>query len=511
MAGSRGKRLRWNTATSFMFQVTTVVCGFILPRLILYAYGSSVNGLVHSITQFLHIITFLELGVGSVVQSTLYKPLAERDMDQVSRVVRSAGRFFTTIAKILLGYVVLLLIFYPFFAKDYGYLYTVLLIAVISITSFAQYFFGIVDRLLLTADQRGYIQYTVYTAAQIINTVICAILIRFGSSIHIVKLATSCIYLIQPMVLRWYVNRHYRLNRKIEYTEEPIKQKWNGIAQHVASVVLDQTDILVLTVLSSLENVSIYSVYHTVIYGVKNLLRSMTNGVTALMGEYLHSNETEKLHKLFDWTEWLLHTGTVFIFGCTGVLVMPFVTVYTKGVTDANYIVPAFAALITVANAAHCLRLPYNIVILAAGHYKQTQSNYIIAASLNIVISVITVKFWGLIGVAIGTLVAMSYQTVWMAHYDSKHILKTSMKSFWKHILVDVLTIGIAVPASMFIHMRSVSYVSWVILAVPVALIWAAVVLAVNAIFYRDKLGQMKNIVIGKIRRKSGKAGPLPE
>ena len=76
---------------------------------------------------------------------------------------------------------------------------------------------------------------------------------------------------------------------------------------------------------------------------------------------------------------------------------------------------------------------------------------------------------------------------------------------------MDVLTIGIAVPASMFIHMRSVSYVSWVILAVPVALIWAAVVLAVNAIFYRDKLGQMKNIVIGKIRRKSGKSGPVPE
>ena len=511
MAGSRGKRLKWNTITSLMFQITTVVCGFILPRLILHAFGSTVNGLVHSITQFLHIITFLELGVGAVVQSTLYKPLAERDMDQVSRVTRSAGKFFATIAKILLGYLILLVIFYPMFVKDFDHLYTALLIAAISISSFARYYFGIVDRLLLTADQRGFIQYTAQTATLILNTAACAVLIHFGCSIHIVKLTTSCIYLIRPIFLRWYVNRHYHINRKIEYTEEPIKQKWNGIAQHIAAVVLDQTDIIVLTVLSTLENVSIYSVYHTVIYGVKNILRSMTNGVEALMGDYLHSHEKKKLQSLFDWTEWLLHTGTVFLFGCTGVLVMPFITVYTKGITDANYMVPAFAILITVANAGHCLRLPYNIVILAAGHYKQTQSNYIIAAVLNIVISVLTVKFWGLIGVAIGTLVAMCYQTVWMAYYDSKHILNTSMRSFWKQIFVDALTVAIAVPASMFLPMRSVSYFSWVLLAIPVSLIWLVVVLIVNMVFYRDKLGQMKNRVMGKIRRKAGKAGAAVE
>lgn len=502
MSSSRGKRLRLNTISSLVFQITTIICGFILPRLILGSFGSQVNGLVNSITQFLHVITFLELGVGAVVQSSLYKPLADHDDAQTSKIIRSAGRFFTKIAIILLGYIAVLVAFYPVLVnKDFGHIYTATLILAISISSFAQYYFGVVDRLLLSADQRGYIQYTAQTITLILNTAACAILIKLGASIHVVKLTTSIIYLLRPVALRLYVNQHYKIDRKINYTGEPIKQKWNGIAQHVAAVVLDQTDIIVLTSLSSLTNVSIYSVYHLVIYGVKNLFLSLTNGFQSLMGEMLAKNETEELKKLFRWTEWLLHTGTVFVFGCTGVLVVPFVSVYTKGITDANYILPLFAVLITIAHAGHCLRLPYNILILAAGHYKQTQVNYIIAAILNIVISVLTVRIWGLIGVAIGTLCAMLYQTVWMAVYDSKHILNTPINEFIKHIVVDVLTVAAAGVLTFRILMHSVSYLSWFLLAIIDAAIWATVIALVNTIFYREEIKHVIGKLIKSFRR----------
>ena len=69
------KKLLMNTSASLIFEISTIVTGFIIPRLILSSYGSEVNGLVNSITQFLGIISFLELGVGSVIQSSLYKPL----------------------------------------------------------------------------------------------------------------------------------------------------------------------------------------------------------------------------------------------------------------------------------------------------------------------------------------------------------------------------------------------------------------------------------------------------
>ena len=486
----RKKRLIWNTASSLLFQLTTIICGFILPRLILQYYGSDVNGLVSSITQFLQNIAFLELGVGAVVQSSLYKPLANKNDKETSKIIVSAQRFFRRLAIILLVYVVFLFFVYPQFV-EFDFFYTAILILAMCISTFAQYYFGVVDRLLLTADQRGYIQYTAQTVTLILNTAVCAVMIYFGASIHIVKLTTSLIYLIRPVVLRLYVNRHYKLNRHIKYDSEPIKQKWNGVAQHISAVVLDSTDSIVLTLFSTLSSVSIYSVYHLVIYGIKQLFTSMTNGIQSLLGELWARQEIEELEKTFSWTEWCIHTGATLLFGCTGSLIVPFVMVYTNGINDANYVVPDFAILITIAHAMHCLRLPYNMMILAGGHYKQTQHNYIIAAIINIVVSIVVVSFWGLIGVAIGTLAAMLYQTIWMAYYNSKNFIKWKFKYFAKQLVIDSVTYVIGYFASGFIKLGDVSYISWIWMAIPVVAIWSAVVGMINIIFYRDKIMQL--------------------
>ena len=91
---TRKKKMMLNTASSLAYQLITIICGFVLPQFFLTYYGSEVNGLVSSITQFLGFISLAECGVGAVVQSTLYKPLAENDMTMVSKVVISSEHFF---------------------------------------------------------------------------------------------------------------------------------------------------------------------------------------------------------------------------------------------------------------------------------------------------------------------------------------------------------------------------------------------------------------------------------
>lgn len=495
----RKKRLLWNTASSFIYQMVTIICGLILPRLILNGFGSEVNGLVNSMKQFLAVITFLELGVGAVVQSSLYRPLAENNIKDISQIVTSANKFFRKIAAVLVLYIIILLVLYPQIVEQtFGYMYTGTLLIAISIGSFVQYYFGIVDMLFLNAAQRGYVQYIPQSLSIILNTLISYVLIKHNASIQMIKFVSSLIYLVRPIILRLYINRHYKINRHEQYTIEPIRQKWNGVAQHVAAIILDGTDTIVLSVFSSLANVSIYSVYYLVVSGVKQLFMSMTNGFQSLIGELWARQELETLHRTFGWFEWLIHTGTVFLFGCTGVLMIPFIQIYTRGITDANYIQPLFAVLIIIANAGHCLRLPYNIMILAGGHYKQTQSNYIIAAVINIVISIVAVSKWELIGVAIGTLAAMIYQTVWMAFYDSRNFLKRPIKLFAKQCLADTIIVITAVMISETFHLQAVTYGAWIILACEVAFIWLVVIIIVNLIFYNKKM----MMLIAKVKNK---------
>lgn len=225
----------------------------------------------------------------------------------------------------------------------------------------------------------------------------------------------------------------------------------------------------------------------------------MTNGITSLIGELWARQELSELKKTFGWTEWVIHTGTIFVFGVTAVLIVPFIQVYTLGIHDANYIQPLFAALIVAANAAHCLRLPYNIMILAAGHYRQTQNNYIIAAALNIVISILAVKCWGLVGVAIGTLIAMTYQTIWMAWYDSKKIIKWPLLNAFKQITVDAITVLICSIVSSCFSMHSVTYFGWIVIAIKVSVTWLLIIFLINFIFYRDKMFKLVNIFKTKL------------
>ena len=497
----RKRRLLANTISSLVFQISTIICGFVLPRLILANFGSEVNGLVNSLTQFLSFIGLLEMGVGAVIQSSLYKPLAEKDSIQISKVLVSGQKFFNKIGSCLCIYVVLLICIYPYISNQkFGFVYTATLIIAMSISSFAQYYFGIINRLLLTADQKGYISYNAQTITLILNNIACFILIKAGASIQIVKLITSFIYILRPMALFLYVRKNYSIDWKIEYQEEPIKQKWNGVAQHISAAVLDGTDNIVLTLFSSLSNVSIYSVYYLVVSGIKQLLLSMTNGIQSLLGEMWAKRELKELKKFFGYIEWTLHTGTILMFSITSLLIVPFIQVYTKGIYDANYNQPLFATLMVMANAGHCLRLPYQLMILAGGHYKQTQNNYINAAILNIIISVLAVKKFGLIGVAIGTLIAMLYQTIWMAKYVSKNLVCWPFKTFTKQLFVDIITMSLTIFVvkmpiwGVIFKLQTIGYLQWIFLAIKVSMVSIAVFVVINLIFY-------KKYVIGIVKK----------
>lgn len=465
----RNHKLFCNTVSSMVFQITTVICSFVLPRAILNIYGSDVNGLINSMAQFLQVIAFLELGVGAVVQSALYAPIAKNDKAKISEVVSAANVFFKKLAYILLAYMVVLVFIFPHFIdKEFGFWYDFVLIVALGIGSFSQYYFGIVDSLLLNALQKGYVQNNISTITLILNTVACYILVYSGFSIQFVKIVTAAIFLIRPVWIRIYINRYYLIDRKHIFTASSIPQKWNGVAQHMAAIVLDGTDVIVLSLFASLSDVSVYSIYNAVVYGIRQIFGKATNGVMALFGDLWTRKEYINLNSYFEKIEIVMHAFILLIWGCTYRLVVPFAMTYTKGVTDVNYNVPIFAVLITLASALYCVRFTYNSMILAAGHYKETQHIFVIAAVMNVVSSIILVKNFGLIGVAIGTIVAISYQTVHMQYYCIGKLKIYSYQKFFKLLLTDAIALSIFIIATSGFNYNIDYILDWIIISIKV-------------------------------------------
>lgn len=479
-------KLKLNAISSLINQIVVIVSGLVLPRYILLYYGSTINGLISSIAQFLSVISFLELGVGAVVQSALYKPLAYKEVNIINSILSSARTFFKKIAFFLIIYVFTLIIIFPALVNnEINFWSTAFLILAMSISLFSQYYFGVVNQLLLNADQKTYVTMTVRIVTVLLNTFISVILAISGFSIQFVKFSTGFIYLLRPLYLYYYVNKNYDLSdNSIENYSIP--QKWNGVAQHIAAVVLDSSDIIILTMFSTLENVSIYSVYNMVVLGIKQIIMSMTAGVQAFFGYLIAKNDFGKLDEEFSKFEWLIHTVVIFAFGMTAVLINPFIMIYIQGIGDVNYYQPIFSILIILAQTSYCLRLPYNIIVLAAGHYKETQKSAIIEVIINLTISIATVFKYGLVGVAVGTLCAMIYRTVYLTNYLSDNILFRPRKKFIKHIIIDMVTFIIIYFSSSIISYTPTSFTHWIIFSSIIAIIYLCLIIAINNIFYKE-------------------------
>lgn len=497
MGKSRSQKLRLNTISGIVKEIISILCGFILPRYYLISYGSRVNGLISSITQFLGFIAFLEMGIGPVIQSNLYKPLAEQDEDKVAKIIVSAKRFFNKIGFIFLVYIAFLIVCYPrFISNEFDFEFTASLIIIISISSLAQYFFGITYQLLLNADQLAYVQLNCQTVTLVINTAVSVVLMSAGCSVQIVKLVSSLIFVIRPLFYQLYVKKHYHLKQNIIIDSEPIQQKWNGISQHIAAVITQNTDVVLLTLLSTLQNVSVYTVYYTVVIGVERLVMTAATGLESMWGNMIAKAENNILLISFRKTEWVMHSAVMFLFTVTAIMVTPFVLVYTKGVTDANYNAPLFGVLLTVAYGWECLRVPYFRMVKAYGHYKQTQMAALIQPIINMSLSILLVLHYGLIGVAIGTICAMAYHTIYLAYYSCRNLLNVSLVSTGKQFAVDLLFSTLAFVCTKWVKLYAVSYGIWVMKAALVSGICISLSVLINAFFYRNNLVWIINKIV---------------
>lgn len=485
----RSKKTVLNIFSSLSLQIIVIISSLIVPKLIISSFGSDVNGLVTSITQFLAYITLLESGIGPVVKAALYKPLATKNKHEIVNILKSTEKFFKTIGKIFIVYLILLFMFYPILVNnEFNYLYTISLILIISISTFFEYFFGLTYQLFLDAKQESYIIDFLRIGTYILNIIAVIILIKLNLNIHIVKLVSGLIFIIRPIITNLYVKKKNNINLEEADDNYKLEKKWDGLAQHIAAIIHGNTDITLLTLFSKLSEVSVYSVYYLIINGVKKITSSFTGGIDALFGDMLAKGENEKLSKIFNLYEIIYFSIITIFYICTLVLIVPFVSVYTKNISDVNYLRPTFAMILTLSEFVWSIRLPYISITLAAGHFKETRVGAWVEVFTNIVISTILVIKHGIIGVAIGTLIAMIIRTIEFIYHSNKYILKRNIILTLKKIfimLIEVLVMTLI--CHNYINIEITNYQSWVLYGIIIFVICTIIIMIINYIVFNKE------------------------
>ena len=498
---NRTKKTIYNTAVMMLYEVVTVVCSLILPRLLLVGFGSDVNGLVSSITKFLGFISFLRLGVAGSTRVALYKSLADGDTKKTSGIIVATERFMRKIAYVLIAYIAVLAVVFPLVVdSSMESLEMAALVVIIGIGVFAEYFFGITYQTLLVADQRGYVYSLIQIVVTIVNTLLGVVLIRSGFSIHVVKLGSSLLFLVSPIILTIYARKHYKIDRSVPADDSALKNRKAVMTLSIANIIHDNVDVTVLTVFTSTMVVSIYTVYNLVISALQRTLSVFTYSLEAAFGNMFAKKEYDSIEKNLSYLEFFIGFFVSVAFSCALVLILPFIGIYTSGVTDIEYIQPTFAYLSLAALAVRCFREPYLICVQAAGKYKETQTGAIIEAALNLGLSIAAVFKFGLIGVTVGTLAANLFRSTQYLFFVSNKLLNRSIiKSYLKQLWAIC---NVAISCVLFnllpYKFAFSGWIDWLIGAVVIGIISCFVTLGTSLLFYREDL---KNL-LGKFLRR---------
>lgn len=460
------KKSRRNIITTLINQLVATACGIVVPKILISSFGSAAYGISVSIAQFLSYITLLEGGIGGVARAKLYGPLAQGDRHAISVVYHSVKHFFYYVAAAFLLYSVALGLLYHDLAHVtvLSRAYTFCLVLVISLTTLAKYVGGLANLTLLTADQKQYVNNYISIGTTVVNTAFIIALARSGYGLLWVKLGSSLVFLIRPALYAVYVRKHYWLP-KTGRDKAVLDQKWTGIGQHIAYFLHRNTDVVLLTLFSDVRLVAVYSVYNLIISSIRAIAEAVSGGMEATFGELLASGKHDKLICAYKQYKVLLSAASVSLFCCTGILIVPFVRLYTQGVTDADYIQPLFAIVLIAVEAINCLVLPCASLPIAADQMRQTRWGAYGEALINITVSCALMRWQPMLGVAFGTLAATVFRGLYYMVYSSRTILHISPRGniFALAGILATMCAGIYVGCYFVGRLEIDSYFRWVI------------------------------------------------
>ena len=490
-----------NILSSLLLQLFTIANGFILPRILLQTFGSETNGLISSLCQFLNYISLLEGGINGVIMASLFKPLAKNDQAKISSIVATSKKFFRRISLVFVVYSIGVALAYPMLSNSsFSFAFITTLTLILSIKLFSQYCFSISYQNLLNAGKRGYIISFSKIILIILDVAAVIIVTNTIPNIHLVEIISATIYLIQPLIFSIAVKKHYNIDKSAKPDNELIKSRWDGLSINIAYFIHTNTDITLLTIFADLQTISVYSVYYLVGNGLSKMINAITSAISPSIGNLYAMNDKEELNRKFDLYEYIAFAFVFCFFSIGILLVTPFVMIYTSNITDTNYFQPVFGILMLISEAIYAIRAPYLNLSYNAGKFKDISKHAYIEAALNIIISLILVKPLGLVGIAIGTMTAMLYRTIFHVIYLKKKILHRPISKFIKRFAAFFIPIAPIVVLSFNIFpVTDYSIKEWLIHAIIYGIEIIAAISIISILFFREDLKTLKHYLTHRV------------
>lgn len=476
-----GSKLGENVIVAIGGQMLVMLLGFVFPRAMIARYGSDVNGLLGTISQIFSYMALLEAGVGQAAKNALYQPIVKNDRNGISVILSISSNYFRRLTVYYGAGVVLLAVAAPF-ALNTEVTPSVIIAVVLleGMSGVLSFFFVQTISTMLVADGKSYINNAIIAADKILCYVIRIIMAGCGVNIVLLQAAYFLISVGKVILYYSYFKKEYAwVDLHAASGHEKLKDRNAYIITEVAWTLFSSTDMIVLSVFVNTKMSSVYYIYNMVFSGLNMLLNAVYFSINYLLGQAYHNDlkDYEKMHDAF----MSVFVGGMTVLASTAyILCIPFIKLYTHGVTDIDYVYEAVPLLFSLVQIISWSRYIGGNLTGVAGYAKKTSYISMIEAIINVFLSLLLVGQFGIVGVLAATVAALPLKVLWCIYISDKKVMCRSYKKTVAILGINYLLFAVVVISGKFLLLNINNYGQFAAYAIMTATLLAAVGSSLN-------------------------------
>ena len=490
------------TKNSFLNMITNLLPSLIIPIIsmiklnwLLSIYGEDIYGMNLYLAQVITYLSFVEGGFGFAFVQSLFKPIADNDKEKIKELYQGANVVLKVMGLIILAIGLIVYILLPkMLTTPLNYSFVRMVFLLLLLPTVIDYFL-LAPSLVMQADQKEYYLNIIRKVIQILRVVTHMVIIKMNLSYLFIPLVEAIYIVIQVIISRAIVFKKYPwLKEKTKKDYSALSNTKYTFLHKLAGIVLTSTDTLLLGKMIGTGANTIYGNYNYISSELQKLMESVVNAPRSSLGNLFASDDKEKGYSVF--CEFFAFASFL-----SGVVAIPMCITISKFVElwqGEKYILP-FICSFLFAGVLYLVitRQPVMLVRDTNGFFKETRKFSYIEAILNVILSIIGIKFFGITGALIVTfLTYFSSDLLMNSVFIYKNVFNKKITEYYKMYFSKVVIVIFVGTIMYFIWNKLlINYITGFVMWFVMAGLVFAVSILLMFIIYCSLFSDFKNFM----------------
>lgn len=472
-------------------QFLTMLLSFINRMVFIRCLSAEYLGVNGLFTDVLSILNFAELGIGTAMVFSMYEPAARDDEQKLARLMNLYKWMYRAVAVSVLLFGLVLLPFLPYLIKGGEGIEHITLIYMIYVLGSASSYLLSYKNSIYQAYQKGYICAGWSMACECIKTVSQITVLLLTRNFILYLAVQQAIQFLPNIMVSRMVDKEFPYLK--ECHELPEREERNGILKNIgamsmhklSTIIVRNTDSLLMSSFIGLATVGLYSNYRLVINALNNLMGKFAVAFSGSIGNFAVMENSDRLYKIYKEMDFMFFVMSAYLTGGLMMLFNPFITLLFGG----RYCFPMTTVMVIVAEFYITRMRQTNLLFREAmGLFWNDRYKAVTESIINLVASLVLVRQYGVTGIIWGTIISTLCTCAWVEPYI---FLKYGVQDAWQKKLRDyfaeylkrtLLTAAVSAAAVLWVQRFPVGNFGIFILD---GLLYTAVFAGVIVLFYR--------------------------